>query len=73
MNKKGSMDVEDFLKCLNNLLVPLYPDVKDIAGKRVVLKLDSVTGHLNSNLIDCARNLGFIIYPSVPITTAVTQ
>ena len=73
MNKKGSMDVEDFLKCLNNLLVLLYPDVKDIAGKRVVLKLDSVTGHLNSNLIDCARNLGFIICPSVPITTAVTQ
>ena len=38
-----------------------------------MLKVDSGTGHINSNLLAYARNLVLIIYPSVRNNTAVTQ
>ena len=73
MNKKGGMDDDEFLNYFNNSLVPLYPYVKDESRKRVMLKVYSGPGRLNPNLLAYARNLGFIIYPGVPNTTAVTQ
>ena len=73
MNNKGGMDYEEFLKYFNNSLVLLYPDVKDEAGKSVMLKVDSGPRSLNSNLLAYERNLGFILYTSVKNTTAVTQ
>ena len=73
MNNKGGMDYEEFLKYFNNSLVLLYPDVKDESGRSVMLKVDSVTRSLNSNIFAYARNLGFIIYTGVQNTTAVTQ
>ena len=51
----------------------MYPDVKDESAKRVVIKLDSDPGFLNSNLLTDVSNLLFIIYPGVPNTTAVTK
>jgi hypothetical protein len=45
MNKKGGMnDNEEFNKYINNSIVPLFPDLKDIPGKRVLLKVDSGPG-----------------------------
>ena len=47
MNPKGGMDEAEFEKYLSNSIFPLYPDVKDVMGKRVMLKVDSGAGRLN--------------------------
>ena len=38
-----------------------------------MIKVESGTGHLNSNLLAYTRNLVFVIYPGVPNNTTVTQ
>ena len=73
MNPKGGMDEAEFEKYLSNSIFPLYPDVKDVMGKRVMLKVDSGPGRLNMELLARCRLLGFVLYPGVPNTTAVTQ
>jgi len=44
MNKNGGMTDEEFEKYIDNIIVPLYPDLEDTPGKRVLLKIDSGTG-----------------------------
>ena len=39
MNEKGGMDEAEFEEYLRNSIFPLYPDVKDAPGKRVMMKL----------------------------------
>mmetsp|Transcript_24214 Transcript_24214/g.44508 ORF Transcript_24214/g.44508 Transcript_24214/m.44508 type:complete len:349 (+) Transcript_24214:479-1525(+) len=73
MNAKGGMDEAEFEKYLTHSIFPLYPDVKDVMGKRVMLKVDSGPGRLNMELLARCRLLGFVLYPGVPNTTAVTQ
>ena len=51
-------------------IVPLYPDAKDGPGKRVMVKVDSGTGRLYMKVLTYACNLGFLLYPGVPNTTA---
>jgi hypothetical protein len=38
-----------------------------------MVKVDSGPGWLQENILAKARTLGFIVYPGVPNTTAVTQ
>ena len=73
MNEKGGMDNEEFAKYVTNSILPLYPDVEDKKGKRVLIKIDSGLGRLNLELLAQLRTPGFILYPGVPNTTAVTQ
>jgi len=73
MNAQGGMDDAEFRDYLRNSIVPLYPDAKDKKGKRVMLKVDSGPGRCNALLLAALRHLGFILYPGVPNTTAVTQ
>ena len=73
MNEKGGMDECEFSKYLFNSIVPLYPDVLDIPGKRVMIKVDSGPGRLNTEMHAKLRCLGFYLYPGVPNTTHVTQ
>ena len=54
-------------------IVPLYPCARDVKGKRVLIKADSGPGRNNANLLANLRHLGFILYPGVPNTTAVSQ
>ena len=44
MNEKGGMNDEEFDKYIDNSIVPLYPDLEDTQGKRVLLKVDSGLG-----------------------------
>ena len=53
--------------------MPLFPDAQDVRGKRVIMKADSGPGRMELGFLAEARTLGFIIYPGVPNTTAVTQ
>ncbi|KAL7490610.1 hypothetical protein ACHAWT_000174 [Skeletonema menzelii] len=73
MNEKGGMSDEEFLKYFETNLTKLYPDAEDVPGKRVMLKVDSGPGRLYPELLVKARTYGFVIYPGVPNTTAVTQ
>ena len=73
LNEKGGMDEDEFEKYILNSILPLYPDVEDKDGKRVIIKIDSGPGRLNMNLLARLRNVGFILYPGVPNTTAITQ
>ncbi len=72
-NKKGGMDNVEFEKYMLNSIVPLFPNARDKAGHRVLLKVDSGPGRLSLKLLAKLRMLGFVLYPSVPNTTHVTQ
>ena len=54
-------------------IVPLYPDARDDDGLGVMMKADSGQGRDNCRLLAKMRHLGFILYPGVQNTTAVTQ
>ena len=51
----------------------LFPDAAPVRGRWVVIKCDSGPGRLNPDLLAFLRFHGFILYPGVPNTTAVTQ
>jgi len=51
----------------------LFPDAAPVRGRWVVIKCDSGPGRLNPDLLAFLRFHGFILNPSVPNTTAVTQ
>jgi len=51
----------------------LFPDAAPVKGRWVVIKCHSGPGRLNPTLLAYIRFHGFILYPGVPNTTAVTQ
>ncbi|KAL7481398.1 LOW QUALITY PROTEIN: hypothetical protein ACHAW6_007078 [Cyclotella cf. meneghiniana] len=73
MSLKGGMDEREFMSYFLNSIMPLFPDAQDVPGKRVIMKVDSGPGRMEIGFLAEARTLGFIIYPGVPNTTAVTQ
>jgi len=73
MNAKGGMDDCEFEKYNLNSLIPLYPDAKDVAGFRVMIKADSGPGRNATSLLTKLQMLGFTLYPGVPNITSVTQ
>ena len=72
-NEKGGMDDQQFKEYIKTNILPLYPDVANEDGKRVVIKLDSGPGRKNQELLAQLRVMGFILFPCVPNSTAVTQ
>ncbi len=72
-NAKRGMDNEQFKEYFKTNIAPLYPDAEDEHGKRIMVKVDSGPGRLEIDFLAEAQTLGFIIYPSVPNTIAVTQ
>jgi hypothetical protein len=73
MNNKGGMDDDEFFEYLQKSIMKLYPDAAPVKGKWVVIKCDSGPGRLNGKLLTYLRFHGFILFPGVPNTTAVTQ
>jgi hypothetical protein len=73
MNEKGGMNAVELDKYINSAIVPLYPDMEDVPGKRVIIKVDSGPGRTNLQMLSEAKLKGLYIYPSVPNTTSVTQ
>ena len=73
MNEKAGMNSIEFDKYLMKAIVPLYPDIEDKPGKRVILKVDSGPGRMNVEMLADLRMLGVYLVPSVPNTTAKTQ
>jgi hypothetical protein len=73
MNEKAGMNAEELHKYLSNSILPLYPDIEDRPGKRVILKLDSGPGRMNVEMLASLRLKGLYIVPGVPNTTSQTQ
>ena len=73
MNARVSMDDVEFDEYLSNSLIPLYPGAEDVKGKKVIFNLDSGPGRLIMKLLAQIFLIGFIFYPGVPNTTAVSQ
>jgi hypothetical protein len=73
MNANRGMDDDEFFEYLQKSIMPLYPDLAPVNGKWVVLKCDSGPGQLNEQLLAMLQFHGFILYPGIPNTTAVSQ
>ncbi len=51
MNEKGGMNDDEFNKYIDNSFVPLFPDLENVPGKRVLLKVDSGPGRNGTALL----------------------
>ena len=58
---------------VEDCIVPLYPDVGDVAGKRVLLLVDSVPGRTQLEMLARLRIKGIYLKAGVPNTTHITQ
>jgi hypothetical protein len=73
MNERAGMNAIELDKYMKNSILPLYPDIEDKPGKRVLLKVDSGPGRLNVEMLADLRLQGLYLVPGVPNTTHVTQ
>jgi hypothetical protein len=73
MNEKAGMNAVELNKYIANSILPLFPDMEDVPGKRVLLKVDSGPGRSNIEMLADLRLQGCYLVPGVPNTTAVTQ
>ena len=72
-NVTAGMDGAEFFKYLEQSVVTLFPDARNIPGKRVMIIVDSGPGRNNKKLLSLLRARGFIVVTGVPNTTHVTQ
>ena len=73
MNSRGGMDNVEFDEYLSNSLIPLYPGAEEVKGNRVLFKLASGPVRLGIKLLARLCLFGFVLYPGVPNTTALSQ
>ena len=73
MNEKGGMNSVKLDKYLKNSILPLYPDIADVPGKRVAMKVDSGPGRMNLDMLASLRVQGLYLVPGVPNSTSTTQ
>ena len=73
MNKKGGMTDVEFEKYIDTSIVPLFPELEDTKGKRVLLKVDSGSGRNGRDLLMKCRFCGLYVYPSLPNATSMQQ
>jgi hypothetical protein len=71
LNEKGGMNDEEFDKYIDNSIVPLYPDLEDTPGKRVLQKVDSGPGCNRRDLLNKAWFQGGYLFPGLPNATSV--
>jgi hypothetical protein len=71
MNKKGGVTDVEFDRYIENSVVPLFPDLADRPGKRMLLKVDSGPGRNGRDLMLKARFRGVYIYTGLPNATSV--
>lgn len=67
------MDKVELNKYMKKAILPLYPDIADVPGKRVIMKVDSGPGRLNLEMLADLRVQGLYLVPGVPNTTHKTQ
>ena len=73
LNEKGGMTSEELHKYITTAILPLYPDLEDKPGKRILIKVDSGPGRRNVDMLAELKLAGAYILPGVPNTTGKTQ
>jgi hypothetical protein len=73
MNKMRGMSDDEFKKYIDNSICPLFPDMEDTPGKRILLKVDSGPGRNGRELLMKCRFRGLYIYPGLPNATSMQQ
>ena len=73
MNERGGMNAEELDKYMRGSILPLFPDLEDKPGKRIVVKIDSGPGRRNVEMLASLKLLGAYLVPGVPNTTGKTQ
>lgn len=74
MNPNGGTDSRVLAQVLRSNVEQLYPDAKDKAGFRVLIKIDDVPGRLDLNSLTELRASGvYYLFPGVQNTTHVSQ
>jgi len=73
MNEKGGMNAIELQKYMDVAMFPLFPDISDRPGKRVLMKADSGPGRMNIEMLASLKLKGMYLMPGVPNTTQVTQ
>jgi hypothetical protein len=73
LNEKGGMNDKEFDRYIDNSIVPLYPDLEDILGKQVLLKVDSGPGCNGRDLLNKAQFQGVYLFPCFPNTISLQQ
>ena len=73
VNPKGGADSRVLAQLLMSYVERLYPDAKDEAGFRVLLKIDGGPGRLDLNSLADLRACGVYLFPGVHNTTHVSQ
>ncbi len=73
VNETGGMDDDEFSQYLWINIMPLYPKAAPEKGRWVILKCESGPGWISIELLVELRASGFILFPGVPNTTAVSQ
>jgi hypothetical protein len=72
MNESAGMNAVELDKYMKNAIPPLYPDIADVPGKRVWLKVDRGPGRLNVEMLADLRLQGLYLvrlgFP-IPYTT----
>jgi hypothetical protein len=69
------MNDEEFDKYIDNSIVPHYPDLEDMLGKRVLPKVVSGPGRNGSgrDMLNKARFRGVYLFPGLPNATSMQQ
>jgi len=73
MNERGGMNSVELDKYIKKVILPLCPDVADVPGNRVLLKLDSGPGRMNLAMLADLRLQGVYVIPGVPNTTMLRK
>ncbi len=71
MNEKGGMNDKEFERYINNTIIPLFPDMEDTPGKRILLKVDSGPGHNCMSLLVSCEFCGLYLFPCLPNATSM--
>ena len=72
-NEKAGMNAVELAKYMRGSVLPLYPDIEDKDGKRVIMKVDSGPGRMNLEMLADLRCMGLYLVPGVPNSTSKTQ
>jgi len=67
------MNDEELERYINITIIPLFPDMEDTPGNRILLKVDSGPGHNCMSFLVSCRFCGLYLFPGLPNATSVQQ
>ncbi len=73
MNEKGGMNNEEFESYIDISIIPLFPDLDDMPGNYILLKVDSGRGWIWQDLLNKCWFRGVYINPGLPNSTSMQQ